>query len=685
MKFKLIFLLLSSSFALAQETVSNESLSELDALTIESTPLGSKTTDVTQAWSVLSDKDLEKAKSNTIAETLANEPGIHQSYFGPSANRPIIRGLGKHRIRMLQNGVESFDFSATSEDHAVNIDSMFVERIEMLRGSSALLYGPNAIGGAINVIDRNIPTRSFAGSPGAAFRSGFNSVNDGWNLGGMGYAGTEALSFQLNGVNRDYDNYDSPLGKIANSMGESHSYGLGGSRLWENGYAGMSFSTFENVYGIPGEHADLETRIELESDRFEARSEFDVTGSDFLKSVQLTLGYGDYLHKEIGKEDVNATETETHATFLRDGIETRVAFVHELGPLRGVFGFHGLFDNLKIAGEESIFGGDEANGTIGAISGEESSRIALFLVEEFDLGDSTLVHAGIRWENHDRDLQGEKDTDESILSAAGGISQQLGEEWTLSGNLNYSERTPETAELYSFGPHHGTESFDIGNPALKEETATGVEVILRRNIGKVTGQLSVFHTQFDNYVFLEANGKERPVHGEDMREMEYKGAKAEFRGMEAEIDWLAMENEGWSLLLSAYGDMVRGKNETEGTHLPRIPAARLGVGFEIQADKLTFGMDLHHAFKQDKIPVHEEEAGGGGGHDEHHHEPTPTASHSLLNTYAGYDLSIGDAAGQIFLRGYNLTDELARLHTSLLKDSAPLPGAGVEVGLRIDF
>ena len=137
-------------------------------------------------------------------------------------------------------------------------------------------------------------------------------------------------------------------------------------------------------------------------------------------------------------------------------------------------------------------------------------------------------------------------------------------------------------------------------------------------------------------------------------------------------------------MLSAYGDMVRGKNETEGTYLPRIPASRLGVGFEIQADRLTFGMDLNHAFKQDKIPVHEEEAPGGGG-DDHDHEPTPTASHSLLNAYASYDLSMGDAAGQIFLRGYNLTDELARLHTSLLKDSAPLPGAGVELGLKLDF
>ena len=156
-----------ASLASAQDKNLNERVEELEPFVIESTPLKTKVEDLTQAWSVLNKSELEKAKANTIADTLANQPGIHQTYFGPSSNRPIIRGLRKHRIRMLQNGVESFDFSASSADHAVNIDPMLIERIEMLRGSSALLYGPNAIGGAVNVIDRSIPTRSFAGSPGA--------------------------------------------------------------------------------------------------------------------------------------------------------------------------------------------------------------------------------------------------------------------------------------------------------------------------------------------------------------------------------------------------------------------------------------------------------------------------------------------------------------------------------------
>ena len=147
----------------------NQGITELDALTIESTPLSSSSSEVTQAWSVVSGEELEKARSATIAETLKNQPGIRQTFFGPIANRPIIRGLDRHRVRMLSNGVETFDFSASSEDHAVSIDPMFIERIELLRGSSALLYGSNAIGGAVNVIDRSIPNHPFDDSAGQSF------------------------------------------------------------------------------------------------------------------------------------------------------------------------------------------------------------------------------------------------------------------------------------------------------------------------------------------------------------------------------------------------------------------------------------------------------------------------------------------------------------------------------------
>jgi len=683
MKLKLFTLLFSSSVAFGQDESKSNVVQELEPIVVESSPLSPSVSEATQAWSVLDGRKLDRARANTIGETLANEPGVSQSFFGPSASRPIIRGLDKNRVQMLQNGVSSFDVSAASEDHAVPMDPLLIERIEILRGANALLYGGNAIGGAVNVIDRSIPTSP--GSTGASFLSGYTSANKGWNAGVRASGGNDTFGFQINGLKKEYWEYDSPNGKIKNSMGDSSSIGFGASRFLENGYAGLSFSRYDKTYNVPGEHAESKSRIEMKNDRFEARSEIEIAGSDWLQSIDLNIGYGDYEHSEIGLEN---GAFETHSTYLMEGVEGRVVLKHELGGLNGALGFHGRVNDFKVVGE-GIFGG--SSGTNSAISSEESTELAVFLIEQFDLNEKTQVNGGVRLENLDRDFTGVADRDDSAFSASAGFVHVLNELWNLSGNLNYSERTPDSAELYSDGAHHATESYEIGSPGLDTEKARGVEIVLRRTSGKVTGQISGFYTKFNNYVFLEDTGVERdedgnlepaggfPAGTEELPERKYESAKAKFYGLEMELDWLALENPGWSLLVSAFGDTVRAQNKTEGTHLPRIAPARLGVGFEIQQEKLDFGMDLKRSFKQDKISVH---AGGGGGHS---HAETATPAYTMLNAFASYDLDVLDSQGQVFVRGYNLTDELAQVHTSFLKDSAPLPGRSVEIGLKFDF
>ena len=709
MKFYIFPFLLSASLGFAQEKAADKPIVELDALTIESSPLGTKSNKSTQAWSVLTDKELERAKGTTIAETLMDTPGVSQTHFGPSANRPIIRGMDKFRVRVLQNGTDSFDVSAQSEDHAVPIDPLMVDRIEILRGSSALLHGGSAIGGVVNVIDRSIPTSPYD-SPGASLRSSYTSVNDGWNYGAMAFGGSDKLSFQINGFKRDYNDYDAPtfytedhhdgsvegpFNKVKNSHGVSSSVGLGGSYLLDSGFAGFSFSSYENDYGVPGEHAVNETLIEMENDRFEFRSEIEVSDSDWLTGIDLNIGYGDYKHSESGYEDEGSgPEWHTHATYLREGFEGRIALAHEFGNLNGVFGIHGLFDEFKIVGEESIFGG--ASGQNDAISSEDSSKIGIFLAEEYSLSDQTTLNGGIRWESIERDYEGTSDIDDSTFSASGGVSHDLSEIWNISGNLSYSERAQDTAELYSDGAHHATESFEIGNPNLDTESAVGVEVIIRKTVGKVTGQFSAFHTKYNDYIFLEDAEQVRDGEGnlgdlvgndgqlgteddefssgaEGLPVKNYEAVKAEFQGIEVEVDWLAMESPGRNLMLSAYGDMIRGKNKTESTNLARIPAARLGIGFEVQQEKLDFGMKLTRSLKQDRVAAH-------GDHSE-----DPTAGYSILNAFASYDVSFGDSVGELFVKGSNLTDELAYNHASVLKQFAPLPGRSVEIGLKFDF
>ena len=690
MKILSIPIILASSFVLAQDEAKKEEVSELEALTIESSPLGTKTTEVTQAWSVLSGDELDKSKGLTIAETLSDTPGVSQTTFGPTANRPIIRGMDKFRVRMLQNGTDTFGVSAQSEDHTVPIDPLMVDRIEVLRGSSALLHGGSAIGGVVNVIDRSIPTSPYS-SAGASLRSSYTSINEGWNYGAMAFGGSDKLSFQINGFKRDYSDYDvptfytedhhdgsieGPFNNVENSHSDSSSIGFGASYMLDSGYAGFSFSNFQNDYGVPGEHAESDTLIEMESDRFEFRTEIELSDSDWLTGIELNFGYGDYKHSESGWEDEGAgLEYHTHATYLREGIEGRIALAHEVGNLNGVFGIHGLFDEFKIVGEESIFGG--ASGQNDAISSEDSSKIGVFLAEEYSLSDQTTLNGGIRWESIDRGYEGTTDLDDKIFSASGGVSHDLSELWNLGGNINYSERLPDTAELYSDGAHHATESYEVGNPNLGIESAVGFELIVRKTVGKVTGQLSAFNTEFDNYVFLEETGLERDPEGnsppgageEELPEKEYEAVDAEFQGLEVEIDWLAMENPGWDLLLSFHGDTIKGKNKSESANLPRIPASRVGFAFEVMQEKLDFGLKLTRSLKQDDLG--------------HHEEVTP--AYSLLDAFASYDINFGKSVGQLFVKGSNLTDELAYNHSSVLKQFVPLPGRSFEVGLKFDF
>jgi len=694
MKLKLITVLLSSSMAFGQDGDQKEKINELDPLVVESSPLSPSVSDSTQAWSVLSGGELEKVKGTTIAETLSETPGVSQTGFGPSANRPIIRGMDKFRVRILQNGTDTFDVSAQSEDHAVPIDPLMVDRIEVLRGASALLHGGSAIGGVVNVIDRSIPTSPY-GAPGASLLSSYTSVNEGLNYGATAFGSSGKLNFQINGSKRDYNDYDAPSFKtedhhtgvesgpfttVKNSHGVNSSIGFGGSYMLDSGYAGLSFSRYDNDYGVPGEHAESDTLIEMESDRFEFRSEIEVTGSDWLTGVELNFGYGDYKHSESGYEtENNVTEWHTHATYLREGIEGKIVLSHEIGELTGVLGFHGLLDEFKIVGEESIFGGSSNSNP--AISSEDRTNLGVFIIEEYQLDDSTMINGGLRFDHIGRDFTGTSDRDDSAFSASVGFNRTLSELWSFGGNLNYTERVPDSAELFSDGAHHATESYEIGTSTLAKETARGVELLVRRTSGKVTGQLTGFYTKFNDYVFLEETGVERDPDGntppaagkEELPEKVYEAAKAKFYGLEMEVDWLAIENPGWSLLLSAYGDMLRATNESEGTNLPRIAPARLGVGFEVQQGKLDFGMRLTRSFKQDDVAVH-------GGHSEE-----TTAAYSLLNAFASYDVNLGDSVGELFVKGYNLTDELAYNHASVLKQFAPLPGRSVEIGLKFDF
>ncbi len=639
---------------------------ELEPMVVESSPLATEVADLTQTWCVHEGEELDWLRAQTIGETLAFDAGIAQSYYGPNASRPIIRGLGDQRVRMLQNGLDVFDVSASSVDHAVAVDPMLIERVEVLRGSSALLYGANAIGGVVNTIDRTIPSHTHGEPVYGQFRTEYTGVNYGLNTGAVAFAEVGSFVFQANGTFRETEDYDAPdfrlpdgtrADSVANSESETRTGGFGGSYFFENGYVGASYSHFDTLYGVPNEEAPT---IDLERKRFELRGAIAPESLEWIDNIELQFAYGDYIHDEIEPNG------EIAVTFEREGLESRAAVLHSFGDLEGVFGFQGNFDELSVNGEENFFAGE--SGVNPEITEEDSQRLALFVMEEYTLTSKLILNGGLRLESLTRQLKGAENRDDFTTSASTGVVFKFAEGWSLGGNLNYTEREPETAELFSDGPHLSTSAFEIGDPALDKEIAYGVEAILRRTEGDLTGAFSAFYTHFADFIFLFDTGTV-DFEGEDLTGRTYQAVSAEFYGLEAEVEWSVLEAEDWTVDLRGFSDVIWAKNISDNTDLPRTPPWRVGTGVSVKYRDFSLFTDVTHTGEQRKTALGEDSTG----------------SYTIVGVRAAYTWKTDHAESELFVRVNNLTNDLARVHTSFLRDTAPLRGRAVDVGVNVRF
>ena len=142
-------------------------------------PLEGSRIESLQGAEVLRREDIIEQLNGGLGDTLDATPGISTTFFGAGASRPIIRGLGEDRVRVLQNGIGAIDASTASPDHAVTADGLDAERIEVLRGAAALAYGGNAIGGVVNVIDQSIPDARHRRRRPSMASPRYSSVDDG--------------------------------------------------------------------------------------------------------------------------------------------------------------------------------------------------------------------------------------------------------------------------------------------------------------------------------------------------------------------------------------------------------------------------------------------------------------------------------------------------------------------------
>ena len=666
----------------------------LDDIVVTASPDDRPLFQQVQPATVLKDDELQLSLQPTLGETLARQPGVSSTYFGPGASRPIIRGLGDDRVRVLQNGVSVLDVSNVSPDHAVATDPLTVRSIEVVRGPATLLYGPNTIGGVVNVIDDRIPMERFTGAwPSGSFATSLGTADDSESVSGDLTFGKGPLVFHLDGFSRETEDIAipgfarsarlraseplapgeaEPYGILPNSATDSKGAGLGASYVWDKGYFGLSYSGVDSLYGTV---AEPEVTIDLRQRRWDFRGAF-YDPATWIKEIEYKFGHSDYAHTEF-------EGAERGTEFLIEGYNGRAELLHQkLGPFEGAFGFETRDNKFSALGAEAF------------LPTVENQTNSLFVFEEIPFGKIRLQF-GARYD-HQRNktetnpafgpgLEREFDA----FSTSAGIVYNPTPDYAVALSLAYTQRPPTYVELFANGPHVATGTFEVGDPNLDTEDSFSIDLSLRKKAGWVTGSASVFYYRFDNFISLASTGADftDPDSGDLIPIFAYSAVGANFHGGEIETTFHLIEpavaeettdsksgvepppvsNQRLDLILRA--DYTHAENRDTSLPLPRIPPFRATAALDYQLHGWGARIEGQYAAHQDRHDINE----------------LPTDAYLLVNAALSYKLALGDVDTTFYLKGVNLTDEEARQSTSILKDVAPLAGRGLVAGVRAEF
>jgi len=653
-----------------------ETALELQPQVITGNPLGSD--QLASPTTVLEGDDLTLQQKGSLGETLGKQPGVSSSYFGPGASRPIIRGQDGDRIRILRNGVGALDASSLSYDHAVPLDPVNVDRIEIVRGPAALLYGGSAIGGVVNTFDNRIPTEAIEGIHGAG-ELRYGGADTTRSSAGKLEAGNGTFALHIDANAREFNDLKIPgyaktadqrardddeggdrKHRLGNSDGRQDGGSVGGSYTWDDGYAGVSYSNYDSNYGSP---AEQDVRIRMQQEHYAFASEIRNLSGPFT-SVKVDAGYTDYKHVEI-EDGVAGT------TFKNKGYEARVEARHQpIGPVNGVVGAQVTQGEFSALGEEAF------------VPKTDTDAAALFILEELQATDRLKLSLGGRIEhtNVDPDAAGnerfvaaDKSSDFTAGSISSGAVYTLTPIWSLAATLGYTERAPTFYELYANGAHVATGTYELGDANLSKEKAVSSDLALRFDNGTHKGSVGVFYSHFSNYIGLLGTGRTLNDDGQDdpngIPEFKYSGVRARFTGFEAQDHWKLGESRYGSFALELSGDYTRATNLDTGEALPRIAPLRLNSGLLWELNKWQARIDVEHAASQGRVPDNE----------------TGTSGYTTLGASAGYHFDVGASKWLAFVNAENLTNQTVRYASSILRDIAPAEGRSIQVGLRTTF
>lgn len=626
--------------------------------------------------SVLAGAELDRTLSSTIAGTIEGKPGVSVTSVGPATARPVIRGLGGDRILVLEDGMRPGDLSSTSGDHAVAIEPLTAQQVEVVRGPMSLLYGPSALGGVVNVVREEVPTSAPEHPHGMLSLEG-STVNGGLTGGGYGTVGVGRLALRGEASVRDAGDLRTPVGDLVNTGLRTYNLSGGAAITGDWGHAGASYRWFDSRYGIPGGFVgghDHGVNIDMQRHmvRADAERHGELAGG-LLSSVRATAAFTHYEHAE-------EEESGEVGTFYGQDLAVfdAVARHDALGGLtQGAAGVRAQWRDVVTRGVRT--------------PNTRDWSLAGFLVEELGRG-PLRVQGGVRYDWSRYEPQHEAFVNvggtrvPTRARSFGAFSGSLGLLWqpiewvSVGGSAARAYRTPDFNELYSDGPHLAANSYDVGDPRLKKETGVGLDAFVRLRRERLQVEVAAFRNTLDDFIYLRNTGKIGRQGGLPL--FQYANTDARLTGAEGDVQWSVTPR----VVVDGTVSYVRGRitgplgtlpaDEALGlperpasANLPFMPPLNGRVGVRYETPRWFAGTSVRMSGRQERLGDFETETAGSG----------------VLDASAGVRLPVGGRLHSLTLRLDNALDAEHRDHLSRIKAVMPQAGRNVSLLYRLMF
>ncbi len=632
-----------------------------DEVTVTASPFAVDRLEVAQQVDVVSGDQVRREATASLGQALSSVPGVTNIPTGEGLGTPVIRGLSESRIRVLNDGVP-LNHQQFSWRHSPNVEASLARTVEVVRGPASVLYGPDAMGGVINVLQ---PPLLVSHGDDPVVRG---EVAAGWGSNADERTGRAEAEGAVGGfgwsiglVHRDSGDLETPDRTLENTDFEqtngNAAVGLSGS--W--GTARLRWNHWEidtGFYRPPG------FRLGLEDDL--------VAGDLYLPTragdLEVTVGHQTNIRKAFpaplgGRA---AVDLKLVTESLRVGLHHR-----PIGPFRG-----------RVAVEH--VGLENTPRALGALLPEYASDgYAVMLFEEGRFLrdgelDRLIVSFGARWDGSDlevppdpgRDLPDGFSNDYRAVTGSVGVVYRLNPTVSLAGNLGRGWRPPNAFELFANGVHNGVSAFQVGNPDLEEESNLNAELSVRVATDHLRGYVTGYRTSFDRFISIADTGEIR----DGLPVFEYRQADAIIRGIEASLEGLATR---WLRLVATYS-LVDSENEDTGDPLPQEPASRWLLRAVVEGGALGrlrssfVGVDVHLVGSQE-VSGPDEPFG------------VATDGYTLVDLRAGFELPAAGVTWGLDLTIRNLLDESYTDFLYSYKAFAENPGRDVRLVGRLRF